>query len=90
MLTSGRNGEALLNKIHNKINLISVYIFAGRIDVAISWAKKFFKVESIHNDPIDLTESLNNTFFVKSKLNKADIENDDCYSFKRIESFLKD
>ena len=67
VITSGGLGSALLPKIQNFKNLMSVLVFCNNTDYHKTWASKFQKVKGVTADIEEALEISNN--LLKNTLN---------------------
>ena len=65
VITSGRNGENLCDKIHSKPNVTNIIVFCLNVNYHQSWASNYPKIFGVY---FDLSLAINNfRAYVKSK-----------------------
>ena len=58
LIVSGPDGESLVEKIHRRKQLISIYIFCGNISSHQQWSSKWSKIKGVYTDIESICERL--------------------------------
>jgi len=87
IITSGKNGEDLVNLIHNYKNVLAILVFCFKVESHKIWAVKFPKIHGVYNERYQVYNSLakfHNSYCVIFKHCFVEIEESVAKEFWRV------